>query len=42
MKMHGCGIAAWLAKTPRWTLPLQRDEPLSLFNPERVAPLAQD
>ncbi len=30
-------IAAWLAKTPRWIAPLERDEPRSLFNTERLA-----
>jgi len=35
-------IAAWLAKAPRWTLPLERDESLSLFNPERLASLVHD
>lgn len=30
-------IAAWLAKVPRWSEPLVRDESLSLFNPEQVA-----
>lgn len=30
-------IAAWLARMPRWSEPLQRNEPASLFNPERLA-----
>ncbi len=30
-------IAAWLAKTPRWSRPLARDEPLSLFDASRLA-----
>lgn len=30
-------IAAWLARMPRWTEPLERDEALSLFNAERLA-----
>lgn len=30
-------IAAWLAKVPRWSKPLERDEPLSLFNAARLA-----
>lgn len=30
-------IVAWLAKVPRWSAALQRDESLSLFNPERLA-----
>jgi len=29
-------IAAWLATTPRWIAPLERDEPLSLFNAEHL------
>ena len=29
-------IAAWLAKSPRWIAPLERDETLSLFNPKRL------
>jgi len=30
-------IAAWLAKMPRWIAPLERDEPLSLFNAETAS-----
>ena len=30
-------IAAWLAKTPRWSTPLEHDEPQSLFNAARLA-----
>ncbi|HEV2608554.1 MAG TPA: hypothetical protein VGT79_11300 [Xanthomonadaceae bacterium] len=30
-------IVAWLAKMPRWVVPLERDEPISLFNTERLA-----
>ncbi len=30
-------IAAWLAKTPRWSKLLERDEPQSRFNAERLA-----
>jgi hypothetical protein len=30
-------IAAWLATTPRWSAPLERDESLSLFNAEQLA-----
>jgi len=30
-------IAAWSARMPRWTAPLERDEALSLFNAERLA-----
>lgn len=29
-------IAAWLARLPHWAEPLERDEPLSLFNPEHL------
>jgi hypothetical protein len=29
-------IAAWLSKMPRWVAPLERDEPLSLFNVETI------
>ncbi len=37
----GLRIAAWLARTSRWSRPLERDEPLSMFNMGRpVAPVA--
>jgi hypothetical protein len=29
-------VTAWLAKTPRWFAPLERDERLSLFNAKRL------
>ena len=30
-------IAAWLARMPRWSEPLQHNESVSLFNPKRLA-----
>lgn len=35
-------ITAWLAKAPRWIVPLKRDEPLSLFNTARLAASAKN
>ena len=36
-------LAAWLAEMPRWSKPLVYDEPLSLFNAERLAtPIGND
>jgi hypothetical protein len=32
-------IAAWIARMPHWSAPLEHDEPRSLFNPERLVTL---